>query len=513
MLDFRRSLELGEFSKAQDKLDKSVLKTDTNSKLLWHLEKGSLFLVQKDFDQAIEHLLESQRMIDEFYTIRLSKVAKSYLPFIGGEEFKGAGYERSLTYYYLSRAYYEKFLATGVRANLFSARAVILAWDSYFQALAREGYKSLYRTDLLLKVFGAQIHEQIDSRNDQQIALQLYKDAVNMAPHFGGVFQYFNSTSKEFIAASESARGNKNFSPTVGYQDFLDFLHYKILSLTYDLRRYEFDKMVKTLKASAEIVNRAKKVSNVSILVEEGYVARKVPRVFNFGLKGAMDKIEDPKTKEAFRKHGAPIMGAFAMNVLGLYPKKADVGGVIFAHQVASLAATELAIQFEMPMMEETTPLKQLQLYVMDEQDKVVETRVLPLISQTSDLARLVLEEEAVWMYVEKGTRVALKHLTAIAAAYVLYQQIKTPENDFLARTLALGSYVAAAKGIAYSEVADTRQWISLADGIRMQEFTLAAGKYRLGIGSTVKGIEAKPSKILGEIEVTKNKQLFTFRL
>lgn len=515
MLDYRKSLEARDFSKAENILEKSVLKTDVQSKLLWHLEKGSINLVQKNFDEAIRHFQTSLDLIDEFYTKRISIILVSALLDDERDNFEGAGYERSLAHYYLARSYYERYLVTKNRNDLFSARAAILAWDSYFQEVARAGVKTIYRSDLLSKVFGAQIHEQIATRNDMQIALQLYKDALKMAENIGGIYQYFNTDYQEFIKSLESGKGKKNFSKTQGFNDLEDFLKYKILSLTYEVRRYEFDKLVKELKADKDIVNRAKKAPNVSIILEEGFIAKKVGKKFNFGLQGVIDKVDDPKTKDAIKKHGAPMIGAFAMNILGLTPKNTNTAGsVIFAHQMTTLAVTQMAIQFEVAMMEETSPLARLGLYVLDEKGKVVEIKPLALITQTSDLAKTILEEEALFQYTRRGTRVALKHLTAIAASYVLYNQLKTPENDFIARSVALGSYVASAKLISRLEEADTRQWISLPEGIRLQEFHLRPGKYLLGLGIyDGKKWSESPSKTLGEIEVSEDKELFTFRL
>jgi len=514
MLDYRKSLEQLNLAKAHSILEKSVLKTDSKSKLLWHLENGSINFMQKNYDEAIKNFQTSLDIIDDLYTTRISSLIVGAL-IDSRDEFEGAGYERSLAHYYLARSYYEKYLAHGERSDLFGARAAILAWDSYFQSINRSPMKTIYRTDLLLKIFGAQIHEQINTRNDGQIALQLYKDALKMSESIGGIFNYFNEESLEFIKELESGKEKKKFKATIGHQDFMDFLKYKILSLTYDLRRYEFDKMAKDLKASPEMIKRSKRTPNVSIILEEGLIAKKVGREFNFGIKGAIDKVEDPKTKEAIKKHGVPMISAFAMNVLGLVPKNLSTGSFIFAHQFTTLAVSEMAIQFELPMIEEAPKLKRLGLYVMDEDSKVVEIRPLALVTQTSDLARTILEEEAVSEYVRKGTRVALKHLTAITAAFVLYNQLKTPENDFIARSVALGSYVASTKVIAAMEEADTRQWISLPEAIRMQEFDLKPGKYKLGLAPfTDDGTwPDQPSKELGEIEVSKNKALFTFRL
>ena len=137
MLDYRKSLESNDFPKAQSILEKSDLKKDPKSALLWHWENGSINLIQKKFDEAIKHFQASIDLIEEFYTTRISTVIVSAVLDDSRDNFTGAGYERSLSYYYLARSYYEKYLTTGDRKDLFGARAAILAWDSYFQQVAR----------------------------------------------------------------------------------------------------------------------------------------------------------------------------------------------------------------------------------------------------------------------------------------------------------------------------------------------------------------------------------------
>lgn len=519
MKDYRKSLELNQFDKAQSILAKSKLKENEKSKLLWFLENGSVSLLQKNYDEAISNFQAAIDLIDDLYTTKVSSKVASFVINDAQDVYYGSPHERSLVYYYLARAYYEKYLAKQDRKDLFSARAAILAWDSYFQTLNRADIKTIYRSDLLMKVFGAQIHEQIQTAQDSQIALQLYKDALNLSERLGGIYSYFNEKADKFIKASEeklmkdSEISKKYFSSTAGYKDFVEFLHFKILSLTYQVRRYDFDILSKDFKASPELIKRAKKEHNIKILLEENLIAQKVGEKFSFGLKGAMGKVDDQKTKQAILTQGAPVIAAFAMNVLKLYPSRStNPGDFIFAHQVTTLAVTEAAIEFELPVIEKKENLKRLGLYILDESDKVIEIRPLALITETSDLARLVLEENVVSQYVATGSRVAVKHLAAIVAAMGIYQQLKN--NDLLARSMAIASYIGASKAIAWMEEADTRQWLSLPDAIRMQEFSLKPGKYKLGISTFSQDQWPQvPSKILGEIEVSKNKELFTFRL
>ena len=60
-----------------------------------------------------------------------------------------------------------------------STRSTLIAWDSFFQEIKRiKGNYSLSREDLVSKSIAARIHEQLGSRRDLEIALQLYKDSI-----------------------------------------------------------------------------------------------------------------------------------------------------------------------------------------------------------------------------------------------------------------------------------------------------------------------------------------------
>src|SRR5690606_35221854 len=152
--------------------------------------------------------------------------------------------------------------------------------------------KTLYQTDLMLKVFGGQIHEISEVRNDDQIALQLYKDALKILDSLGGIFSLFNKQNTNYIRDYESrlkdnkSPSKKYYDPTPAQKDLKDFLHFKILALTKEVRGGDFTNQVKTLKPKPEIEKRASlKSGNVVLVLEEGFIPPKVGKPFNFGIK------------------------------------------------------------------------------------------------------------------------------------------------------------------------------------------------------------------------------------
>jgi hypothetical protein len=136
-------------------------------------------------------------------------------------QYKGETYEISLMYFYLSSAYFniyqqgfvfdanpdpkakEKWVRRELtdqqrRTYLFAARASVLAWDTFFQTLQRSNRKTLYQSDLLVKLMGALIHEAIGG-TDLQIALQLYQDALVVFYSIGPIYPSFNKKFLDYI--------------------------------------------------------------------------------------------------------------------------------------------------------------------------------------------------------------------------------------------------------------------------------------------------------------------------
>lgn len=519
--EYRDAFAAQDFEKASKVLEKSELKKDQKSVLLWHLEKGTLALSSGKEDEAVSHFEASLDLIDKLFTTRLTSKASTLLVNDASDDFYGASYERSYAHYYLARSLYARFLKSGNKLDLQGARGTILAWDTYFTELQRSASsKTLYSTDLMLKFFGGQIHEVSEIRNDKQIALQLYKDAHQILNTQGGVFSVFNKKSTDFIKSFEKeGKVPENlFEGTLSRDDLKDFLQYKILSLTKEVRSGDFENQAKLLNPRPEIKKKAGEGSgNVVLVFEEGLIPQKVGKPFNFGIKGAINAVESPGAKAFIATVGTGVVTAFAMNKLGLIPERtASPGSFIFAHDVTRLAVQEAAVEFELPMIDNVPLVQRLELFILDDRGVVIKRGPLPVISENGDIARIVLEEDVVARYVKTGTRVAIRHLVAIIAAMKVYRGLVkgNQDGDFLAKTAAMATYVGAAKGIAALEKADTRHWTTLPQALRMSEVKLEPGTYQAAIGIYTgdKAPEA-PSRILGEFVVkSSDKGIFTFR-
>lgn len=522
--EYRTEFAKGDYLKAQDLLKKSELAEDKRSLLLFKIESGTVALALQNYDDAIYHFQASLGLIDELYTKRLSAKAASLLVNDASDVFYGASYERSYAHYFLAKSLYARYQKSGNKLDLQGARGTILAWDSYFAELQRSAsIKTLYQTDLMLKIFGGQIHEVSEIRNDKQIALQLYKDALKILDSLGGVFKLFNTKTDDYIKAYEKALKNneaapvKEFAKTAGYEDLKDYLQYRILDLTKEIRGGEFQALVKSMKPSAEVLKQIDKKSNVVIVVEEGLIPQKVGKNFNIGLKGAMDAVQNPAAKAFIATTGRDMIALFAMNTLGMGPSATTgPGGFIFGYEATKLAVQEAAIEFELPMIEEVPLVGRMEVFILDEAGKVLKRAPLPVISDNGDIARVVLEEDAVSRYVKTGTRVAIKQIVAVIAAMQIYNRLKSNDGqaNIFAKPAAMAAYVGASKGIAAMEKADTRHWTTLPQALRMMEFDLKPGTYQVAIGQYNGEVApVTPGKTLGIIQVKDSvKSIHTFK-
>lgn len=517
MKEYRELFARGEYAKAAETLEKSELKGNTKALLLWNLEKGTLAFRLEKFDEAIAHFEEASHLIDELFTKRLSAKAASLLVNDASDVFYGASYERSYTYYFLSKSYYARYLKSGNKLDLQGARAAILAWDTYFTDLQRSStVKTLYQTDLMMKVFGGEVHEVSEIRNDKQIALQLYKDAAKILEQQGGLFSVFNTRSTDYTKAwAESVKAAKSpagelYQKTHAYDDLKDFIHYKILSLTKEIRGGDYQNQLKILKPSKEVLEKLKgEKGNVVLVLEEGLIPPKIGKPFNFGLRSAIESSKSSSTRKLIADVGVGFVTAFAMNQLGLAPThKTSPGTFIFGEAVTRVAVTEAAVEFELPMIENVPLVQRMELFILDDKGVIVHRGPLPIVTENGDIARVVLEEDVVSRYVKTGTRVALKHLAAIITAIGVYKKLSSgrTNGDFLAKTAAVATYVGAAKGLASLERADTRHWTTLPQALRLTELHLKPGKYKVALGlySDTKAPEA-PSKLLSDFEVNES--------
>jgi hypothetical protein len=574
--DIRTLYAIKEYGEALKFLEKSSIKKEKQNELLYLMEKGRILYTQQKYYQASQVFLKANDLVDKLYT---KKVREKILSAVGNdnsETYYGSPFERSMLYYYQAQSYYKLYqighyfqnkkvtvkkdgksvqetkkvkveLSASQKSKyLNKARASIVAWNTFFQDLQRSNSETLYRNDLMGKLFAANIHETIGFR-DRQITLQLYKDARKFLMTQGHTYKHFDSNFKELTRDLQDKLGkkklsldSKKFKTTNYYQDMLDFLNYKILTMTWKIRRGQYSRLLKRYNPSKEVrdmLKNSKRVANVAVVIEREVVAPMEAKKFEYSLNSALESMEDPVARAFVQGVGIPIITYFAMGPLGLGTVHRTGNTVIYTrHNIGTTMVKHTGIEFEMPLVKERPVSQPMELVVYKkngDNETLQETRKLVVASPNHDIAMQAANERAGASYKKVGLRVALKHAVAIVAAYKTYTSMKKGDNDFIAKTVAFAQYMASSKGIAASEKADIRHWSTLPGVINLTDLYLPKGEYRLAIRTATAGPErttasdkkktdkkasSKPAVAetnLGTITVNngKKKNIFTYQL
>ncbi|MCO4793858.1 MAG: hypothetical protein KC493_09105 [Bacteriovoracaceae bacterium] len=545
----RTQFKTGKFKDALKTIQKSKYYQEKNETLLKLMELGMIHHAAGNYYQSVMVLNKASSLVKKLYTQRLSQKMKKVIANDNYDIFYGASYERSLIHFYLAlnhyliwqRGWYEAYspdpkkqipqknLTPSERnTEILAARAEIVAWDSFLSTLKNEKLgESVFKNDMMAKTFGGLIHEAIGLRDDQQIALQLYKDAKDLLlknyngyKTFNKKFKKFKKDFKKLPKMKLSDVKAKYVAPTSYQKSLEDFLNYKILSLTKQIRPRDFKKLVKIYSPSKEIlkqVKKNKKQHNVSLVLQEGMIPKKIGDKKYFGLGKALN---DPKSGAAARI-GAAVLTVFAANKLGLLPPPGSYNpsGSYVGIKMGEATVAGAAISFELPKVLNKPVRNHVKLEIYNPAGKLVDTRPVALINPLGDIAEEAISEEASSAYLRVGSRLALKHAAAIAASFATYKAMKGGNrgNDFLAKNAAVLQYLGVSKGIEASEKADTRFWSTLPGNLRLSSFYLPKGDYLFKLRVT-HGAKAPPGSgrliSLGPVKIEKEDQvkLINFR-
>ncbi len=441
---------------ASDRHDEAIqllttgsLSQDNNSKLLYHVELGLIQHYKGDYEASIKAMTDAKNLLDELYTTSASGKVKSVIINDNSDFYYGEKYEASLIYFYLSLNHYLLAQIETDQAKksllLRQARAEILAWDTFLSEIKKDRMgEALFKEDLLAKTFGALIHESQKTKNDDQIALQLYKDAnavffkyYNLFPTFNNSYQAFKANFNNLHNLPEKEVEGKYVLATTHSQDFKNFLTLKILMLTKKIRPQELKQQIATLSPTQEILNKLNSSGNqVTFLLQEGLIVEKSVQHYQFPINWGNSR------------------------------------------QMAGILALGSVITFELPYIPSIPQPGSARVQALDQDGVVVAEAPLSVIAPLGDLAMQAINEHTTAIATKTGIRLAAKHVAALAVTYAAYQANRK-NNPELAGAIAGLTHAAAVALINESEKADTRFWSTLPANIRMSELTLSNGTYR----------------------------------
>ena len=185
------------------------------------------------------------------------------------------------------------------------ARAEIVSWNTLLETLqmiAKEQKdRHIFQNDIMAKIFGAVIHEAVNTNTDRQIALQLYKDAWHLMKRYGA-YKSFSDESKTAIHGKELSR----------------YLQQQILRLTRAIRPYEVKKMRKEFTMDKNL--KAENNSNLTLLLERGAIADKKGHKQYYSLGRVLNDPDNSAVQKIMAGVAAVVLMNFAINKLDLLP-------------------------------------------------------------------------------------------------------------------------------------------------------------------------------------------------
>lgn len=524
--NLREAFLNNQYQTCNELIEKENPSENENSKILYYMDKARIYHDQGNYFLATKMLEEARKIDKKLFTKSLSKKGLTYFSNDNLDVYYGASYERSLIHFYLALNYFlihqrgheeaysygelmsgmkipeeekekvipQKELKGKARYNyLVRARASILAWDSMLNSLkdSRMG-KSVFKNDMLAKILGAYIHESFNRSSDNQIALQLYKDAKKLLVKnyssyktFNKKFVSFKKNFEKFPSLGIATVEAQYIDKTKEFEDLDEFLTLNILRLTTKMRPRELSRLYKIYNVDKKTREKAaliaKKDVNVRVFVESGLIPPKTAKRVNIGFEGFLNSIEDEKTRAAVQAIGVPVLSMFMANTLGLVPNENNwsMPGAVLGLEVSRFAVSHVGFSFELPEVINKPFERKIGIEIMDQQGEIVGNQILTLVNPLNDIAEEAVAEDSMSRYLKLGVRVGMKHIAAILSAYATYKTMATKkEMKFFAKNAAIVQYTALSKGIEMTEKADLRYWSLLSQDIRAGDFYLTEGTY-----------------------------------
>ncbi|OIQ19005.1 MAG: hypothetical protein BM556_06895 [Bacteriovorax sp. MedPE-SWde] len=436
---------------------------EKESRLLKYLETGMIQHLNGNYYQSLKTFDKAKELSDKLFTVSISKKLKSAVGNSNLDNYYGEKYERSMIRFYQVLNHYalyytgnyeqydivtknekgekvnkktipaKKLTAKQRRFHLSGSKNVLIEWNSLLDNYkSTSGGQVTYKDDLLAKVFGAFIHEQMGTRHDDKVALNLYREARKVLFRNFNILETYNKKSKKFKSDFKK----------------LPNMSKKKVELNY-VAKTRFYKSLDTYLADKVKALKKGKKSNVFVLIENGFVTPKKVKKFEFPIP--TDSIPASVT------NASGFMG--------------------FAGKVLKAGKDSIPkIYFEMPEIP-YEPVTGEHKILVKSKGKVVAEKGFAVVNPLSNLATMTLSEDVLGLYAKVGARVAVKHVAALATSYMIYESNKS-KGDFIAMTLASASYAAANKGIEMSEKADLRVWSTLPHNFRLTSLKLPAGQY-----------------------------------
>lgn len=459
------------FAEGLELLEKSKLK-EKKSYLLYLMEKGSYLLEQKKYKEADLRFREGLELSEELYTKSIKDITASSVSNENASKFVGRVFERVMLLKLSNRALLNLDTKGETKNKI---RANLKALDSLMQTeLRQEKSKSLKSLVFASKVYGALMHDYLGTRRDKETALILLQNALKLT--------------------SDKAQQK--------------FIQLKIIKLSKVVRKRNVKKLIKQYGIKAdEILD-----SNIKFVIDSGAIAALEVKKVSLNLRSQIDKIKDPATKALVRGIGVPILTYFMLGPLGLGSTTVYNDNVVVhtRHNVGEKIVEEVGVEYEIPFVKVNSDKRDSFIELVDAKEKKVRLNLTPMINYdqvSMDNTELLNNQ----IKSKKQTRIALKYLTAVIAAYKTYESLtKSGNGDLFAKPAAYSQFLISQKAILASEAADTRHWGTLPKETLIADGNVPVGDYRVFL--VTKKNDQETRQLLETIKFDESRSFFAYR-
>jgi hypothetical protein len=188
--EIRGEFIAGDYQAALEQIDKSKIKSDSSSQLLYHLERAMILDRIGKLDDSRSELLKADRLADSLYTVSVSKTAASFVVSDDVGDYAGEDYERVAIQTMLALS----FIASDDLANAQVAARRINSKLAEIVGTYGKDAKATYNDDAFARYLAGMIHE---ARGDVDNAIVEYGKAMGL--YAKGYEEFSNGRTPESL--------------------------------------------------------------------------------------------------------------------------------------------------------------------------------------------------------------------------------------------------------------------------------------------------------------------------
>ena len=318
-------------------------------------------------------------------------------------------------------------------------------------------------------------------------ALILYKNTFSDFDKLISIYPSFNKKSQAAIDEYFSDKKITQIEYSDSAHELLDFIKFKILSITKKRRSYDYKKELKKLNPSKDILAKLNSnEKNITLIYSNDYLDVMKTKIIAYNLYWALNKIEDPSVRKLVEVVGVSTLTYFTLGTLGFstYSSYSNNGYVYHPFSAGNELIKNIGIEVKIPFVEPSLGTSETKLILESKESKL--KLPLSVFNSYQDKLYTSTKQYADRYYNTLGPKIAIKYLVAILAAYKTNQSLKEAKNPF-ANALTLAQFLISTKAIAATQTVDTRHWVGLSKNSLFKNIAIKTGSYDISTTSAGK--------------------------